>query len=260
VYDGNNYGMFGIFMITLGMLDSYDRGEISGCEVNFGKTGFYYEKNHGPNWWEYYFLPVRTNHVKGAPIVHFSDGQVHHDFCIRGTSRLTKDRCHELISKYVVIRQEFLDEVDSFLKEHVGEEGFVGVHYRGTDKFISEADPITPETTCEMVKNLIHERGLSSTKIFAASDDAHFIEVMQRTFGDKVFFFEMERSSDNQPIHSSGTSDGFTKGKMALLDCLVLSKSSLLIRTSSSLSHASLLMSPDLPVIRLNNSRMWGER
>lgn len=60
------------------------------------------------------------------------------------------------------------------------------------------------------------------------------------------------RSSNSLlPIHKSNVNP-YESGKAAILDMILLSKTNLLLRTSSNLSLWSTYMSPDLPVIELN--------
>lgn len=251
--------MFSCFLVTLGMLDEYDQGNLSGVEVDFGNTGYYYDPAYGPNWWEYYFLPLRTDSPNYAQRVQITDAQLFR-FHDQGASILSRERCNELIQRYIPVRKEFLDDVDAFLEEQVNDKMLIGVHYRSTDKFYGEAQPITAETSCQKIQTILENLPEKDVKIFVATDDSHFLEQMKLMFGDKVIFFDMYRSTDNQPIHTTGAVDGFTKGKMALLDCLVLSRSNLLIRTSSNLSNVSMLFNPTLQVIRINDSRWWAER
>ena len=55
-----NLGLFSLFNDILALLDSYEKGNYSGIEVNFGTKGLYYDPDHGPNWFEYYFEPIQT--------------------------------------------------------------------------------------------------------------------------------------------------------------------------------------------------------
>ncbi|MEI6790088.1 MAG: hypothetical protein WCK42_02780, partial [Myxococcaceae bacterium] len=67
-----------------------------------------------------------------------------------------------------------------------------------------------------------------------------------------VYLPEVKRSKDGKPLHLGKQQGQYESGLDALMDCLVLSKTNLLIRTSSNLSRWSAYFNPDLPVIELN--------
>ena len=251
IYGGHGCGMFSAFLMVVGLLDGYDKGEYAGVEVRFGKGEFYYDEAHGPNRWEYYFSPINT---KKDPLISPEPLTSNLFFFIahQGHSALSRKRCHDLIEKYITIKPEFLNQVDDFLKTNVHDETLIGIHYRATDKFCCDAPSISPEKVCAKIKEEILKLSTGKIKIFVATDSESFLQFMKTCFGTKVIYFDMKRSQGDAPIHTDYTIDGYTKGKMALLDCLVLSKCDLLLRTASNLSNASTLLNPTVPVIRLN--------
>jgi len=250
-------GFFSGFHTVIGLLDAYEKEEISGIEIDLGTTGLYYDSTKGPNWWGYYFKPLSIPVHKESPRIPILTG-TYEAYSFRGNRDLSKERCYYLIEKYIKIRPEILEEVEEFLEKNMRKSHFVGVQYRGTDKIqTQEANELSVEAAVLKVKQeLFHMEQFQENKIFVATDDQFFLEAMQKEFGKRVCYFEMERSTDNRPIHFYGQSSGYIKGKMALLDCLVLSKSSFLFRTASNLSNVSLIFNPSLPSYPLNQG--WG--
>ncbi len=248
--------MFSTFLMTVGLLDGYDKGEYAGVEVRLGKDELYYDAAHGPNWWEYYFSPINTERDPWTPTTPLTPS-ISQYVSRQGQSALSRKRCHHLIHKYITIKPEILRQVDAFIQANIHGEKLIGIHYRATDKFTSEAEQISPEMVCAKVREVLLNIQNDKVKIFVATDSAPFLQKMKNSFGAKVIFFDMKRSPDNVPIHMNKQIDGYTRGKWALLDCLMLSKCDLLVRTSSNLSNVSMLFNPAVPVIRLNNPR-WG--
>lgn len=96
------------------------------------------------------------------------------------------------------------------------------------------------------------EHPYENIKIFIASDEEMFVQFMTDEFGDLIFYNQnVMRSKDNTPIHLKKNSP-YDNGKNALIDSVLLSRGSVLIRTSSNLSLWSTFFNPDIPVIALN--------
>jgi len=250
-------GFFCMFQAVLGMLDAYDKEEISGVEINFGKSGYYYDESMGENWWNYYFEPFRM-HIDGSSY-RISFQEKAYDYYLRGSSKLSKGRCNFLINKYMRIQPKILQEVKEFLRRNIKDSNFIGVHYRGTDKMKGESTFLSVKSAVLRIKQKLScMKKPSGYRIFVATDDQSFLDHMKTEFGKRICYFEMERSTNNLPIHMYGASSGYIKGKMALLDCLVLSKSVFLFRTSSNLSNVSLVFNPSLESVLLN-AALWKE-
>ena len=249
-------GFFSAFNMVVGLLDAYEKGEISGIEIKLGTTGLYYDKTKGPSWWEYYFetLPIQVSNT--APRIHIDEG-LYFSYSLRGHIGISRERGYYLVNKYIKIRPKFLKEVDTFLERKIKNRPFVSVHYRGTDKMEKESNIISREEVILQIKQkLFQMEKFKKTDIFVATDDQPFLDLMKQEFGNRVCYFEMERSTDNQPIHEH-REDGYISGKMALLDCLVLSRSDLFFRTSSNLGGVAIILNLSLPSLLLNRA-CWG--
>jgi len=253
------YGFFSGFHTIIGLLDAYDNGKLGGIEVDLKTTGFYYDKAKGPNWWQYYFEPFSMNIEDNAPRIHI-DLDRYRFYSHRGDA-LAKTRSCYLINKYIKIQPKILKELNDFLRKNVETHYLIGVHYRGTDKMWGEASRLSVSSAVNKIEQeLSHMEKPSNFKIFVATDSQHFLDYMKNRFGTKICYFEMERSTDNQPIHSCGKSSGYEKGKTALLDCLVLSKTNFLFCTSSNLNNVSLMFNPSIAVFYLNEDTRWWKK
>jgi hypothetical protein len=88
-----------------------------------------------------------------------------------------------------------------------------------------------------------------------SSDEESFVDFIEKEFRDRlavVYHDDHERSTSQIAVHRSKSGDPFRKGEEAVVNCLLLSKCSALIKTASFLSGWSKLFNPDLPVQLLN--------
>ncbi len=283
-----NPGLFSAFNTVLGALDYYDRGLISGLRVDFGKQGWYFDASRGDNWWHYYFDPIAVGfsldtaeHIKNFPVV--DPVGVHNKtisqtsailptlskFCYKNSEQLfptyqkivfayesqfemPPKRAHELIQKYIHVRPHIMQQIDAFWRQHCAGYFVIGVHYRGTDKL--EADPVSYDIVIGHVHDLIAEHKDKCIKIFVATDDAGFALYMKNQFPENLVMRDALRSDNAEGVHMRADFDPYKKGEDVVIDCLLLSKCSSLIKMASNVSDCSLQFNPDMPVIRLNKS------
>ena len=243
-------GMFHNFNIVLGCLELYDKNQQLSFEINFKDQGLYYNQACGLNWWSYYFeqssYPARQLSYKRSAIKCLKDeekAELGNGIYFYGI----RQHIAELINKYIRVKKPILDEVDAFIKRYFQKATIIGVHYRGSDKWL-ESNYISYAAAIEVIKQHVQE---SEVKLFVATDELGFLEAMQETFGDKVIYTASQRSGEHKPLHYT-CSDGYLQGKEALVDCLLLSKCHLLIRTNSNLSAVSAFFNPHVKIVNLN--------
>lgn len=245
-------GMFSVMYDVLGLLQMYDNGLLKGIQVDFGRTGLYYDQNVGPNWWSYYFEPIRCGTIdkKYSKKVFGDSRPLTHPIFIE--YRMTRETANRLIQKYIKIKLEICEEIERFIDQHFKGHTIIGVHYRGTDKHV-EAPRVDYDSVVEEICRQLEMVNSDKYKIFVATDEADFIDYTISLFGDKVCYNESAlRSSNKTPIHSSIKHGQYEHGKEALIDCILLSRTDCLIRTSSNLSKFSTFFNSNLNVIELN--------
>ncbi len=82
-------------------------------------------------------------------------------------------------------------------------------------------------------------------KFFIATDEQQLLDYMLHTFPEQVIHFNAIRSTGSQSIHGGLTGQSmFKAGEDALIDCILLSKCQLLLRTDSNLSYACRFFNP----------------
>jgi len=244
------HGLFCLFNFVAGVLSEYEAGNYAGIEVNFEQSCAYYNKSRGSNCWQYYCEPILLGSRKDAALKRF-DSQEFGDYALRGRS-LRREEVSRIIEKYIKINRAIKNKVRAFLMQHYLNQHVIAVHYRGTDK-ISEAPRVPYSKVIESVENYITSHSLEQYKIFVATDEKSFLETIKAVFPHAVVAYDATRSSDGKPLHYNRPDADLSKqGEEALIDCLLLSKGNVLIRTSSHLSLWATFFNPYLPVIQLS--------
>lgn len=157
-----------------------------------------------------------------------------------------------LFYKYSGLQPGLLADVDDYCSQQWGTDPVLGVHYRGTDKYI-EAPPVSFEKMIGHVREALALWPELRT-VFVASDEENFPRALRATFpGHRVVFVDgILRSRNGCPVHRLFEPNGLKRAHEAVLDCLILSRTSLLLKTASMLSGWSAILSPSLPVILVN--------
>jgi len=160
---------------------------------------------------------------------------------------------NNLLNRHFKINDAILKEVDIFSDYHFKGSKVLGLHYRGTDK-IGEA----PKVDLDFVYNFILETLDTSTvkfdKLFISSDELSCIELFQKRKLplEIISRDDVYRSSDGQQFHRNPSNNISVINQEALINCLLLSKCNLLIKTASILSDCCKIFNPDLEMIILN--------
>lgn len=166
---------------------------------------------------------------------------------------LTLQRANQLVRRYLGINPAVTARVTEFRDRHAIGSNTLGVHYRGTDK-VAEAPRVRWEACRDAVRSYLASHP-EIDGLFVSSDEKSFVDYLVREVREvPVHVHDDEfRSEDGQPIHASEAEQhGDRKGAEAILNCLLLSHCSAVIRTSSFLSAWSSVFNPDLEVVLLN--------
>lgn len=241
-------GLFSIFHDILGMLKYYDKGLYQGIEINFEKEGQYYSPEYGDNWFNYYCEPIRFGERKNVLRLYGNAPGVR-DCEIEKLT--TRHEAKYLIDKYIRFKPHILERIEQFEIEHLVGHYVIGVHYRGTDKFIEEAPFVSYHAVVQAIKKRIKSLRNEAYKIFVATDEQDLINYLEHSFGNKVCYTDSIRSIDGIPLHFSNH-DRYQCGEDAIVDAVLLSRGQYLIRTSSNLSRWSTFFNPDIPVKELS--------
>jgi hypothetical protein len=255
VMKGRNVGFFSIFCQVIGILDYCRR---NGCNaiIDFNR-GLYYEEAAGSNWWKYYFDAHEFNFgPKNDNIITVTDTWSQKVFSYYGGS-ISPNQAKNYVNM-IGIKPEFLNKVEDFLQNE-NRLNLCGVHFRGTDKMAGDGQEAA-KVGYDFVANQLDDLN-TKYRFFVATDEQQFLEYVMDRFPGRVLYRAAFRSADARSIHSGVNGYSMCKaGEEALLDCLILSKCGLLMRTDSNLSFACRFFSPGQKNINLTHAFLRSRR
>lgn len=226
----------------------------------------FYTQSKGDNWFEYFFDNLllrdedRRNIEQGLIRISRID-EIEQLGLPDYSSQMSLESANRLFNQYVAIKCEIQCYIDSFVARNFRYKRLLGIHYRGTDKK-NEADPVSVQAFINAVNSYL-ETDSRIDSLFVSSDEDSFIEAIRKEFSwlPVTTHDDKERSRNGKAIHTQPNfGDNYVKGKEALVNCLLLSKCNVLIRTASFLSAWSSVFNPSLPVIMLNRphfDKLW---
>ncbi len=225
------------------------------------------EPERGPNWTDYFFeqysiskseLPAVQQQIASDQAVRLAN---RYDINLLARGDRLKELQNELgdvheasrlFSRHFRFSQAVVDVACRFVGESFGLSPFIGIHYRATDKVGIESAAVTFDAMARQIAE--HRAGM---KLFVATDNNEFLEFCRVRFrGDVVSFSQPDGTS-----HLAQIDRNFEKGLTAIVDCLILSKSRVLIKTPSLLSAWSKVLNKNLPLILVGQPLRapWGE-
>ena len=246
-------GLFSIYQQVLGTLAVCKL--IKSClKIESVRGSYYSSERTEPGWWTYYFesdvyLP---EHRRNERIINIEP--------TKGAAKLThlgnampRRQAYQL-TRLLKLRPDVQKMIDSYAGDHFSENKTIGIHYRGTDKVygkLPEAEPVSYKQILEMIK-----LQKPNTMVFVATDEQSFIDYMKDRLGERLLSTQAQRSTDGLPIHHQSDRAGaefnrYKIGLEAILDCFLLARTDLLIRTDSNLSRVSMYLNPSIPVIKV---------
>lgn len=220
-------------------------------------SSLYTDSKHGDDWFSYFFFnpSITLEHTK---LVNNGRVRVSHIRHIRDLG-ISKESYNVsliyaayLVRKYLNIKQHIQEKIDRYCRENFDGMTVLGVHYRGSDK-LKEA----PRVDWVRFKNIIQDHLEKHKKInciFVASDEQEFIEFINTEFDDiKVCWHDDKiKSVEQTPAHKTSYDDNYLKGEEALINCLLLSNCTYLLKTASFLSGWSKIFNIGLRVVMVN--------
>jgi Nodulation protein Z (NodZ) len=219
-------------------------------------TGAQYGETRNQDWFHDFFeekgiakAPRSRIHASSLYIRHIQET----GFASRYAPLMTIEWAHRLFNTYYSIKPAIASYVDDFVSREFSGSNVLGVHYRGTDKK-TEAEPVDWKCCFQSVMKLASDHP-EAKKVFLSSDDPTFIDWFAKEAKSTlrvIFHPDEERSRDAQPIHLNPSGNAHRKGFEALVNCLLLSRCTALIRTASFLSGWSSVFNPLLPITLLN--------
>lgn len=160
---------------------------------------------------------------------------------------------HQLWSKHIRIKDKIAAEVNSFVDANFKGYHVLGLHYRGTDKS-GEAPKVNLDFVLKVILETVSETAEKFDRLFISTDESSCIEFFKKSRlpMEIVWREDIYRSKDGNQFHRDPANDMSVVNREALINCLLLSKCDLLIKTASILSDCSKIFNPGLNMIILN--------
>ena len=160
----------------------------------------------------------------------------------------TWDFAHRVISN-LSIKQNLRKQADEWCDQNLKGD-WVGVHYRSTDTHW-RPDYIGIDAYIACLKEQIDK----PCNIFACSDQAQFIDRIRRTFPDRVFSRDIQRSYDRRNLHHDPKYKGHRQKEDALIDILILAKAERIYKTAGAFTLLAKYLNPAVEIIRLPEAK-----
>jgi hypothetical protein len=223
----------------------------------------YRDSTRGPNWLDYYFETPRstTSGELSRRIPYTKKAREWEDMGQPIGAAMSIEDGARILRRYLTPKPHIIKIVDDFWRGPSAHGPVVGVHYRGTDKSM-EAPRVSWRHCLEVLEDYLCDHP-NIKAVFVASDEQAFVEFITWSLRDVPIYASNDhyRSNNGQPVHLiSAAGYGYEKGEDALVNALLLSKCTSLIRTTSFLSAWASIFNPDLKVILLNKpyeDKIW---
>ena len=172
---------------------------------------------------------------------------------------LTIQSANQLFHKYLKIKDNIISEVDSFAKLNFEGHIVLGLHYRGTDK-TGEAPQVQLPFVYDTILRALSRPGSPFTRLFISSDESGCIDYFEKNkLPIKIIWRnDIYRSNDGNQFHRNPANDISIINREALINCLLLAKCELLVKTSSLLSDCCKIFNPELEMLILNKPHHSG--
>ncbi len=248
IHDTPKGGFFSDFRATLSAVGELKK---QGHKCNIHWSNYLFQSEAKENIWEVFFHQI-DEIDEGAEVLDIRGNPLPREYSTRTT-------IHDTIQKYVRVKKNIQEEVDSFIEKNFTK-NTVGVHLRLTDKAVCHIKYGEPETgtpvELELYKNHIEEylNSNEDSSVFLATDSKVGLNFMKSAFGDRVHFIEdIIRSDGDESVHVDMGGNGIQKAKDVLMDCLLLSRCNYVIKGISNVALCALFFNKDLKSFNLNS-------
>jgi hypothetical protein len=162
-----------------------------------------------------------------------------------------------VIQKYVTLGDDIVQDVDEFIQGNFINT-VLGVHLRLTDKFncVNHGEPISGMPV-DIEKYFLHiDKYLTANpdaQIFLATDSQAGLSKFIGKYGSSLLYQKnVIRSNDDTSVHHGIEASNFKKARDVLIDCLLLSRTSFLIKGISNVALCALFFNTSLEHFNIN--------
>lgn len=200
--------------------------------------------NGTKNSWEYYFeqpSPYSLEEVYQSKNVLFCDGVFPHSVIMT-----TQEQISEYCNKAFKIKPHIAEHIKQYDKFFEGNK-VLGIHFRGKDLNIFPGHPfgMTEKQVFKYADEIIEKFGI--TKIFAATNEKKYMDLLVEKYGDMVFFADNLRTEKTNEFNMNPRENHrYLLGLEVLTDAILLSKCNGLLHGHSNIIHTATLLNENL--------------
>lgn len=247
----NSADLFASFNCVMRLLLYYEKGQCAGVEVDFQKNGVYYEASRGSNWWQYFFEPIIAGDPDMGLPIPCSERRAN-EVTERIAEDCRREEFHKMVRKYIHAKPSIRQKVQQYYKKNFKGHVVIGLHYTALNR-----PPRTPRIEFDRLSDEVHrylkENKVSDFRLFVSTDEQAFLNMMRMLFPNRVNFLRGVRSIGNAPI---AIKNPYDHAERQIMECLLLTKTDVLISSPSHLSTWAASFNLALPVIKIEGKRI----
>ncbi len=170
---------------------------------------------------------------------------------------IQRQKAQRVIGSRIRVKPQILAKVDGFAAQYFADDKTLGIHMRGSDKGSAHARPelmriVKPSEYFPAIDAYISKH--DSCRIFVATDQQQFLEQMVERYGDRIVSRRATRTTGHRNPFEKKTASGAQLGEEVLIDCLLLSRCSFLLKCTSAVGEFAMYFNPDLKCLDMNHS------
>ena len=244
-------GFFSALFTVIGFLDDFTKEKWLGIVIDFENQGSYYEPTKGLNWWHYYFKPVSDK-----PVGLYEELCVVEDLKMSyGFNTLFRSRAevYQTIQKYIRPNETVSCEVEYFAGTNFNHEFVIGVNYLRPEKANNGNKTPSFQSFYDKIDFIAKEQNLHDYKIYASTDDATFLAELLEKYGSKIAYRDIPRGDEVVPLAYESATPNYDRGFDEIVDCLLLAKCDVVVRTNTNITTAASFFNPDLKLVTIKS-------
>lgn len=221
----------------------YEAGYCSGISIDFQTHGKFYDPNHGPNWWNYFFEPIFLGDPeKGVPFPY------HAEQLNQATAALWQQtppkKLQRICHQHVKLNAHMKKKIRQYMQAHFKEGSVIGVLY--SDSGVAQGHHLPYEDVAKVILNYVMDHKISNYVLLVSTDRPSFLDAMRIRFPNRILTLSAFNERNNP----------YEYAEKKILECFLLSQTEVLIHTSSPLRRWTHYFNPHLVQVSVSQKRL----
>lgn len=173
----------------------------------------------------------------------------------------------EFAKPFLKFKKNIIDKVNSFKLQHFTDNKILSIHKRGTDQFTSRghAGKSAHLFSNQNITDKVDKIQKNYDRIFVATDEQCFLDLMQERYGNKVCSYSTIRANANETIglhfqfSQANSETKYLIGEEAIIDSILMSQSNFAFYMRSNISLLSILLRSNFDYEFVDNHIDYGD-